>query len=81
MDFLKDLNDLPKDKAGMILFIVVAGLAMLFKVYYWFKGKSIEKEKERKQNTQDSQSNRTENNEREDQHRRDGQSARDHLRD
>lgn len=80
MDFIKEMSELPKDKAGMILFIIVCALFSAYKIYMFFNGKKIEKEKERRQNTQDSADMGNQNTTDENQHQQDSGTLRDRMR-
>lgn len=80
MDVLKEISDLPKDKVGMILFIIVVALFGAYKVYMAINGKKIKKAKEVRQNNEDSQTSVNQNRTQEAQHQTDATSLRDRMR-
>lgn len=80
MDTIKEISELPKDKFGMILFIIVCVLFAAYKVYMLVNGKKLEKEKEIKQNNEDSVTMGQTNTTDEGQHQQDSTSIRDRAR-
>lgn len=80
MDVLNQIKDLPKDKFGMILFIIVTGLFFAYKVYMLFNARRLKREKEAKDEIKDSQTNQSDNTTIEDQHAQDAGTLRDRMR-
>ncbi|GAB1376788.1 hypothetical protein MASR1M48_16400 [Lactococcus petauri] len=80
METIKQISELPKDKVGMILFIIVVVLFGAYKVYMAINGKKLEKEKEIEQNNEDSSSMGQSNTTSETQHQQDSTTLRDRIR-